>query len=70
VLLDIFNNRISNDFVQSRFFELANSGRGLPYSARLIKADLRDIQRMIDKIQKMADNAAPISEKVLKRGNF
>jgi DNA modification methylase len=42
VLLDIFNNRISNDFVQSKFFELANSVRSLPYSDRPIKADLRD----------------------------
>lgn len=42
VLLDIFNNRISCDFVQSKFFELAKLIRSFPYSAGQIKADLQD----------------------------
>ena len=42
VLLDAFNNRISCDFVQSKFMALANLVRWLPYSEKLIKADLQD----------------------------
>jgi len=42
VLLDIFKNRISNDFVQSKFYELVKLVRNLPYSENLIKADLQD----------------------------
>ena len=36
VSLDVFNNQISNDFVQSKFAILAKLVRGLPYSSRII----------------------------------
>jgi DNA modification methylase len=42
VLLDIFNNRISSEFVQNKFMALAKLVRSLPYSAETIKADLHD----------------------------
>lgn len=42
VLLDIYHNYISGDFVQSKFFELVKLIRNLPYSTGQIKADLRD----------------------------
>lgn len=42
VLLDIFKNRITNDFVQTKFYELVKLVRSLPYSKELIKADLQD----------------------------
>lgn len=42
VSLDIFNNRVCGDLVQSKFMALADLVRGLPYSAKLIKADLQD----------------------------
>jgi len=42
VLLDIFKNKISNDFVQSKLYELVKLVRNLPYSENLIKADLQD----------------------------
>ncbi|MCK4540653.1 MAG: Bpu10I family restriction endonuclease [Spirochaetales bacterium] len=42
VLIDIFKNQISNDFVQSKFYELVKLVRNLPYSKKLIKADLQD----------------------------
>lgn len=46
VLLDIFNNRISADLVQSKLLALAELVRGLPYSDRLIRADLQDARRL------------------------
>lgn len=46
VMLDIFNNRISNEFVQSKFTALANLVRRFPYSAKLIKADLQDVRTL------------------------
>lgn len=42
MLLDIFKNRITNDLVQTKFYELAKLVRSLPYSKGLIKADLQD----------------------------
>ena len=42
VLLDIFNNKISSDLIQHKLMVLAELVRGLPYSDRLIKADLQD----------------------------
>lgn len=42
VLLDIFNNEISSDLVQSKLIALAELVRALPYSDRVIKADLQD----------------------------
>ena len=41
-ILDIYNNRITSDFVQSKFTALAKLVRRLPYSDRKIKADLQD----------------------------
>jgi SAM-dependent methyltransferase len=46
VLLDIFNNKITNDFVQSKFTALANMIRRLPYSARPIRAGLQDARSL------------------------
>ncbi len=46
VLLDIFNNQITNGFVQSKFTALAEMVRRLPYSARPIKADLQDARAL------------------------
>ncbi len=46
VLLDTFNNRISGDLVQSKFFDLAELVRNLPYSPASIKADLQDARNM------------------------
>jgi len=46
VLLDIFNNQITNGFVQSKFAALADMVRRLPYSDRPIKMDLQDARAM------------------------
>jgi len=46
VLLDIFNNQITNEFVQSKFVALAQMVRKLPYSVRPIKMDLHDARAM------------------------
>ena len=46
VLLDIYNNRVSSDLVQSRFRALASLIRELPYSDRQIKADLQDARAL------------------------
>lgn len=42
VLLDVFNNQMSGALIQSRFMALAKLVKGLPYSDKLIKADLQD----------------------------
>jgi SAM-dependent methyltransferase len=42
VLLDVFNNPITNAFVQGKLAALAELVRGLPYSPNQVKADLRD----------------------------
>jgi SAM-dependent methyltransferase len=46
VLLDIFHNKITNTFVQSKFTALAEMVRRLPYSARPIKVDLQDARAL------------------------
>lgn len=46
VLLDIFKNRITNDFVQSKLAALAEMIRRLPYSVMPIKADLQDARAL------------------------
>lgn len=46
VMLDIFNNRISNEFVQNKFAALADLVRRLPYSSKPIKADLQDARAL------------------------
>lgn len=46
VMLDIFNNRISNEFVQNKFAALVNLVRRLPYSSKPIKADLQDARAL------------------------
>jgi len=46
VTLDIYNNEISGEFVQSKFNSLAELVRGLPYSIRQIKADLQDARAL------------------------
>jgi len=42
VLLDIFNNEITCSLIQNKFMALTELIRGLPYSDRLIKADMQD----------------------------
>lgn len=42
VLLDIFNNKISNDLIHSKFTSLTDMVRRLPYSQKPIQAGLRD----------------------------
>jgi hypothetical protein len=46
VLLDIFNNQITNGLVQSKFTALAEMVRRLPYSPRPIKVDLQDARAL------------------------
>ena len=46
VLLDIHNNLITNDFIQSKYTALAEMVRRLPYSTKLIKADLQDARSL------------------------
>lgn len=46
ILLDIYNNRISGELVQSKFDALAKLVRGLPYSTQPIKADLQDARAL------------------------
>jgi hypothetical protein len=46
VLLDIFNNQITNSLVQSKLTALAEMVRRLPYSPRPIKADLQDARAL------------------------
>jgi SAM-dependent methyltransferase len=46
VMLDIFNQRITNSLVQSRFTVLAQSVGRLPYSSKPIKADLQDARAL------------------------
>lgn len=46
VLLDIYHNRISGGFVQSRFSDLVDLIRGLPYSSQPISADLQDARAL------------------------
>lgn len=46
VLLDIFNNPVSADLVQSKLLALAELIKGLPHTDRLIKADLQDARRL------------------------
>lgn len=46
VLLDIYKNRISGDFVQSRFGSLMSLIRELPLADRPIKADLQDARAL------------------------
>lgn len=46
VLLDIYNNRLTNDIVQSKLIALAQLVRRLPYSTAKIKADLQDARNL------------------------
>ncbi len=46
VLLDIFNNQITGDFVQSKLMALAELVRRLPYSKKQIIADLQDARHL------------------------
>ncbi len=46
VLLDIYRNRISSDFVQSQFGSLMSLIRRLPLADRPIKADLQDARAL------------------------
>lgn len=46
VLLDIYNNRLSNDLVQSKLAALYQLVRRLPYSTAEIKADLQDARNL------------------------
>lgn len=46
VLLDVYKNKISNYFVQGKFYDLAKLVRNLPYTKALIKADLQDARSL------------------------
>ncbi len=46
VILDIYNNRVTNDLVQSKFVSLSKLIHRLPYSDRQIKADLQDARAL------------------------
>ena len=46
VTLDIYNSKVSGDFVQSKFQTLADLVRRLPYSERQVKADLHDARAL------------------------
>ncbi|MFH1700771.1 MAG: DNA methyltransferase, partial [Candidatus Zixiibacteriota bacterium] len=46
VLLDIYNNQISNDFIQIKLVDLIRLIRDLPFSEKKIKADLRDSRNL------------------------
>jgi DNA modification methylase len=46
VLLDIYNNSVSNELIHSKLASLAKLLRNLPYSEGTIKADLHDARRM------------------------
>ena len=46
VLLDIHNNLITNDFIQSKYTALTEMVRHLPYSTKPIKADLQDARSL------------------------
>jgi len=46
VLLDIFNNQITNSLVQGKLTALVKMVRKLPYTPRLIKADLQDARAL------------------------
>ena len=46
VLLDIYNNRLSNGIIQSKLAALSQLVRRLPYSTAEIKADLQDARNL------------------------
>ena len=46
VLVDIFRNRITNNFIQNKFAALTNLIRSLPYSDKPIKAGLHDARSL------------------------
>ncbi len=46
VALDIYNNRVTNDFIQSKFISLSKLVRQLPHSDCQIKADLQDARAL------------------------
>ena len=46
VLLDIYNNRLSNDLVQSKLIALCQLVRRIPHSTAVIKADLQDARNL------------------------
>lgn len=46
ILLDIANNRVTNDFVQSKFADLANVIEKLPYSEKQINIGLSDARSL------------------------
>jgi len=46
ILLDLANNRLTIELVQSRFLALAEMVRNLPYSRQPVKADLQDARAL------------------------
>jgi len=46
VLVDIFRNRVTSSFIQSKFFALVSLIRSLPYSEKQIKAGLHDARSL------------------------
>jgi len=46
ILLDVANNRVTNELIQSKFTDLANSIETLPYSEKKIKVGLSDARSL------------------------
>ena len=46
VILDVYNNRVTNDIIQSKFLSLGELVKGLPFSDLQIKADLQDARSL------------------------
>ena len=46
ILLDVENNKITNEFIQSKFADLANVIERLPYSEKQIRLDLSDARSL------------------------
>lgn len=46
VLLDVYKNRITNNFVRNKYYALAKLVRSLPYTEALIEADLQDARSL------------------------
>ena len=46
VILDIYNNHVTNDFIQGKFLSLSKLVQQLPYSDLQIKADLQDARAL------------------------
>ncbi|MBW4621670.1 MAG: hypothetical protein KME17_20190 [Cyanosarcina radialis HA8281-LM2] len=46
ILLDVANNRVTNEFIQSKFADLANAIEKLPFSEKQVRVDLADARSL------------------------